>query len=185
MLTLPRNPRRAERQAFWLAFTGLVAALALAVGVLALGPLTGALSAFAVAVAMALVGSRSGVSHKAYEGWSRLAAVYSRLMRDWLSRLAYCVVVIAGAAGTRLPVRDRTAGGWEVKSTIPPHAYASQSSLGRPGEVGDERWIPALASWSIRSRNAWLLGLLPLFLMLSMVSRGSARGLSTKNYTLY
>jgi hypothetical protein len=185
MLTLPRHPRKSERRAFWLVFSGVVTALAFGAGVIAFGALTGVVSAVAVSVALTLVGSVSAISRKIYDGWSRLASTYSQLMLGWLTRLAYGVVVVSGMAGSRLPVRDRTAGGWEVKSTTPPQAYASQSALGRSGEVFHDHWIPAIASWSIRSRNAWLLGLLPLFLMLSMVCRGSARGLSTKNYTLY
>lgn len=185
MLNLPRNPRRSERRAFWLVFTGVVTVLAFGVGVVAFGALTGVSTAVAVSVALTLVGSGGAVSRAVYDGWSRVAIAYSRLMMGWLTRLAYGVVVVSGAAGTRLPVRDRTAGGWEARSTIPPQAYESQSSLASSGGESREGWIPSLAFWSVRSRNTWLLGLLPLFLMLSMVCRGSARGLSTKNYTLY
>lgn len=186
MLRLPRTPRRSEIQAFWLSLSiGVALVVLCAVGALWTVEIA-LLSAFFAGAASAVAG-RTRLAQRVYRAWDRLAAAYSRLARSWFLRLIYFVFLCVGIGRTRLPIQERSEGGWERRVSLPEQAFAGQSTLPKRGRTRGKRagWMAPLAAWSVRSRNSWLIPLLPLLGMLRLVGRESTFSLSTRNYTLY
>jgi hypothetical protein len=108
-------------------------------------------------------------------------------VRSWVLAVTFGVVF---AANRPFSQRLRAAGG-DGRTTW--HPKTIEHILGDSGEgdvAVDEtmggRWLPALIQWSRRTRNWWVIALVPFMVVLRLLdTEEEKRGVSADTYTLY
>lgn len=120
-----------------------------------------------------------------YRLWGRAARLYAKVVRRVLLMLCHAVISLAGLAGTSLvlarPAANRSL--WHARETLPTSAYGSQFEAAGPGWTG--RPWRALVDWAVRSRNVWLIALVPFLVILSLLETEEESRYPAGIYTLF
>jgi hypothetical protein len=179
-----RRPNRVRLRAFWLTTDGLAGG-ALELGAVRFGLHWAAILGAAGVVVAALAGwFDPDVALPFYEAWSWAASWARRLLLAWTLLLAFQVVRAAAWARSPEGGAADPGSGWSARTTTPAASYPGTSPLPEPD--GSRHWIARLVTWSWRSRQPWVLALVPFLVLLRGVGGARAmRALQGRLYTLY
>jgi len=187
MLTLPAyHHRRAWLRAFGLAAGGL-AGLSCGLGILASGlphaAGIGTLVGLALALPSLIVPRWFSLPYRA---WNRLARLFVRGARAYLTRIClYTVFPAAGLTRTGIQLARPADGssGWVARETLPRDAYGGPSD--RPGPQ-DSTWSSHYARWARQSGTPWAICLLPFLWTLQALEEDVEQAeVSSDVYTLF
>ena len=183
-LVLPGSPRRAVVQAFGLMLAAWTAIVAGMLPPLTVGP---RIAAALLAAAIVLVFFRlcPAQAQAVYGLWVRASRLYAKIARQIVLILCHAVITAVGLAGTSLTL-ERPAPGrslWQARQSLPVAAYTSQFEAAGPAWA--HRPWRALFDWAVRSRNVWLVLLVPFLILVSVLDTEEQRRYPAGIYTLF
>jgi hypothetical protein len=186
-LVLPYRCRRAGLAAFG-AVMGLWGAIVVGV-VMPLGPVRPMPRAGVALLAGVLIaGAFRGLPREAemlYRVWVRASRLYAKIARRVLLMLCHGVISVVALTGTSLVLARPAAGHslWQAREALPTAVYGSQFDASAPGWAG--RPWRALIDWAIRSRNVWLVCLVPFLALVAMLDTEERGRYPDGIYTLF
>jgi hypothetical protein len=129
---------------------------------------------------------RPGVLGSVYASWSHLGRFVTRLARFYVLGVVFGMLWLLKLAGSRVLRRPPSVehSGWIPRNPDSGNAYESQARIAL-GIDESSHWASIVRSWSGRSGNGWVLGLLPFLVLLAALDPSGKRSFSTSNYTLY
>jgi hypothetical protein len=187
MTMLRTPPRSLDLKAFGIVVSLLAAIIAGVAALTARGPGAGLSLAGIVGLALAAAALlRPGVFRSAYQIWADIQRFVTRAARFYVLGIVFgllWLLSLAGARVVRRPTSEQLSG-WIPRHGDSRTAYESQARIAL--DV-DERshWSAILKSWSTRSGNGWVAGLLPFLGLLAALDPSGKRSFSSSNYTLY
>ena len=180
-------PHPADREAvvgFWVSLTLLTGAMIVAL-LAVFGSLSG-LTALIVSV-LGLGSLIAGLSrerwiHRVYMLWNRVARKYARRASQAVLAIWYYSVfaIVSRAGGSTL---EKAGSDWLQRETLQAQAYAGLGGAQPNGPPAGT--LRDYCAWALRSRQLWLLFLLPLFLLLVALDPKGSRAAASDIYTLY
>ena len=185
MISLPKQPRRADRLAFW---------SVLSVGggaILSLLVLWGAGSALALSVLVAVaLTSGAGflfpsVSTTVYGWWQKLTRRASYVLVKALVYICHATVLRwckrFGPNLDSFVCNEPQQPAWIPRSTVEPHAYHSTWHSVSPDQV--ER--SDMSRWSVSDDRGWVFAILVYARVIALIRGSSQRTTATNIYTLF
>ncbi len=124
-----------------------------------------------------------------YRIWNRVVRIGVRYASELVLRVCFYVVFVAtGRAGSalQLGLPGLTDSLWVSRVSVDRTAYAHQHSASGESGTAPEGWMSSLFAWAGNSKSFWVIGLLPFFLLLSILQFEEAKDeVPSDIYTLY
>jgi len=184
LLPAANSPRRLL--SFWLVFTpGLAAMIATAASFwLQANWRLCAVVALAALVLPVLL--KPTLARMPYRAWNKLVRIFGACASRFTLMVMFYILIAVGRAGSSLALRrpDERESQWVPRSALDPRAFFVQHRSPAK-EIDRSSWAANLYRWSSKSRNYWVLALLPFLLLLSALDTEQEENYPTNIYTLF